>query len=135
MIVEKVELRSEVLQKLIPISDQVQEAITKHGFENGLCCVVCPHTTAGITINSPLDPLTAMDLRDELNRIVPTRLDFHHQVDTPTDASAHVKSALVGHSVTVPVVDGKLQFGHSQGILFCEFDGPRDRYVSVCLQG
>ncbi len=133
MIVATIALQSEEPQALMPITQQVQNVIREHGFGDGICVVYCPHTTAGITLNSPLDPATARDLRDELHRIVPTRTDFHHQFDTPADASAHIKSTLVGHSVTIPVVAGALVTGSSQGILFCEFDGPRARQVLVSL--
>ncbi len=133
MMVETVTIQSDAPQVLIPITQQVQAVIDRRGLTHGLCLVFCPHTTAGITLNSPLDPATAQDLRDELHRIVPTRTDFRHQFDTPADAAAHVKSALVGHSVTIPVVEGKLALGSSQGILFCEFDGPRSRHVTVSL--
>lgn len=130
-----VSLDTTAAQELIPIGQQIQAVVSRAGMEAGLCCVFCPHSTAGLTLNSPLDPATALDLRDELNRLVPTRTDFHHQFDTPTDASAHIKSSLVGHSVTIPVVQGKLATGHSQDVLFCEFDGPRARQVTVCLMG
>ena len=130
-----IDIESSHPQELIPISDQVRGVLEASGLANGLCTVFCPHTTAGLTLNSPLDPATARDLRDELDRIVPTRTDFHHQFDTPADAAAHVKGALVGHSLTVPVVDRQLCLGWSQGILFVEFDGPRSRQVQVCLLG
>ncbi len=133
MIVETVALDSMEAQVVLPITQRVQQVIDSHGVRDGICLVFCGHTTAGLTLNSPLDPATAQDLRDELHRLVPTRTDFHHQFDTPADASAHVKSTLVGHSVTVPVIDGTLATGFSQGILFCEFDGPRARQVKVCL--
>lgn len=135
MVSQKIRLASPEAQVLIPITKSVQEVITAHAFAGGLCTVFCPHTTAGIALNSPLDPATALDLRDELDRLVPTRTDFHHIFDTPSDASAHVKSALVGHSVTVPVIQGTLALGSSQGILFWEFDGPRRREVTVVLLG
>jgi secondary thiamine-phosphate synthase enzyme len=130
-----IDIESHQPQELIPISDQVREALAASGLANGLCTVFCPHTTGGLTLNSPLDPTTAQDLQEELDRLVPTRTNFHHQFDTPADAAAHVKGALVGHSVTVPVVDGQLDLGWSQGIFFCEFDGPRSRQVRVCLLG
>lgn len=133
MPIRRISLSSNAAQELIPITDRVQAAVTECGLQDGLCAVFCGHTTDGITLNSPLDPATAADLRDELNRIVPTRTDFHHVFDTPTDASAHVKSALVGHSTTLPVIQGQLALGSSQGIFFWEFDGPRSRQVTVQL--
>lgn len=131
----QIDLESTHPQELITISDEVRGIVEASGLANGLCTVFCPHTTGGLTLNSPLDPTTAQDLREELDRLVPTRTNFHHQFDTPADAAAHVKGALVGHSVTVPVVDGQLGLGWSQGIFFCEFDGPRSRQVRVCLLG
>lgn len=130
-----IDIESTRPQELIPISDQVRTALENSGLTDGLCTVFCPHSTGGLTLNSPLDPSTAADLRDELDRLVPTRTNFHHQFDTPADAAAHVKGALVGHSLTVPVVDRELCLGWSQGIFFVEFDGPRARQVLVCLLG
>ncbi len=135
MYTRQINIESTHSQELISISDEVRGIVEANGLANGLCTVFCPHTTGGLTLNSPLDPTTAQDLREELDRLVPTRTNFHHQVDTPADAAAHVKGALVGHSVTVPVVDGQLDLGWSQGIFFCEFDGPRSRQVRVCLLG
>jgi secondary thiamine-phosphate synthase enzyme len=78
-----------------------------------------------------MDPHTPRDISHELDRLVPTRVDFFHVNDTPSDAAAHVKSALVGISQVFIIDQGKLVLGHSQGILFAEFDGPRDRQVLV----
>ena len=114
----QIDIESTHPQELISISDEVRGIVEASGLANGLCTVFCPHTTGGLTLNSPLDPTTAQDLQEELDRLVPTRTNFHHQFDTPADAAAHVKGALVGHSVTVPVVDGQLGLGWSQGIFF-----------------
>ena len=64
---------------------------------------------------------------------IPTRIDFHHQHDSPQDAAGHVKSALLGIERMFIVHEGKLLVGGSQGIYFLEFDGPRNReyYVKV----
>ena len=79
-----------------------------------------------------LDPVSNSQLdQEEIDRLVPTRVDFHHQYDTPRDASGHVKAMLVGHSVMLTIEDGQLPASRSSGVLFCEFDGPRDRTVTV----
>lgn len=90
-----------------------------------------PHTTAALTITSFWDPNGFEDLQDEICRLVPTRIDFKHQHDTPQDAAGHVKSSLLGSSMTLIVHEGKVLLGHSQGIYFLEFDGPRKREFSV----
>ena len=114
---------------------QVQGAIDESGVQAGLCAIVVPHTTAGITINSGLDPATPNDILADLKRLVPTRVDFEHQYDTPADAAGHIKATLVGHSVTLVIEGGKLLLGHSQSVMFYEFDGPRQRRVQVKILG
>lgn len=118
------------------ITAQVEEAVGKSGVAEGLCIVFIPHTTAGLSITSFWDPLGHEDIHDEIDRLIPTRIDFKHQWDTPQDASGHVKSVLVGVTLTLIISKGKLLRGHSQGIYFHEFDGPRPRQFFVkCSHG
>jgi secondary thiamine-phosphate synthase enzyme len=114
---------------LLDITAQVRAAIAESGVQDGLCALFVPHTTAAITINSALDPLTPQGIIDDLRRLVPKRVDFHHQYDTPADAAGHIKAALIGHSATLIIDGGQLVLGGSQSILFYEFDGPRKRQV------
>ena len=66
-----------------------------------------------------------------VNRLIPTRIDFKHQFDTPSDAAGHIKCTLLGVTMTFIVTEGKLLLGGSQGIFFEEFDGPRNRNYFV----
>ncbi len=116
---------------LIDITEQVKAIVAESGVQDGLCVLFVPHTTAAITLNSALDPATSTDIIADLRRLVPTRVDFVHQYDTPADAAGHVKAALVGHSVTLIIAGGRLTLGSSQFVLFYEFDGPRARRVQV----
>ncbi len=118
-------------QSLVLITEEVRQLVIDSGCSTGICIIFCPHTTAGLTINSYLDPATARDLTDELDRLVPTRVDFKHIYDTPSDAAGHIKAALSGLQFTLIVDDGDLVLGESQGLFFCEFDGPRRRRVLV----
>ena len=120
---------------LIDITADVADAVAESGITAGICVIIVPHTTAGITLNSALDSATIEDIVADLRRLVPTRVDFAHQYDTPADAAGHIKAALVGHSVTLALVDGALSLGGSQSLLFCEFDGPRARQVQVKIIG
>jgi secondary thiamine-phosphate synthase enzyme len=117
--------------ELVDVTAQVREAVQATGVKDGLCAIIVPHTTAGITINSAMDLATPIDIIADLRRLVPTRVDFVHQYDTPADAAGHVKAALIGHSILLPIADGKLLLGGSQSILFYEFDGPRERRIQV----
>ena len=125
------ELQTAKAESLIDVTAQVRDAVQKSGVTDGLCVLFVPHTTAAITINSALDPATAQDIMADLKRIVPTRVDFAHQYDTPADAAGHIKAALIGHSATLIIAGGKLLLGGSQSVLFCEFDGPRKRQMQV----
>lgn len=116
---------------LVDITGLVQDAVSDLPVTSGLCAVIVPHTTAGVTLNSALDPTTPDDIVDELRRLVPTRIDFKHQYDTPADAAGHIKASLIGHNILLVIEDGALQLGGSQSILFYEFDGPRERRVQV----
>jgi secondary thiamine-phosphate synthase enzyme len=113
------------------ITNQVHEAVAASQVQEGMVVVSVPHTTAGITVFSFPDPLGLEDVNDELSRLVPTRIDFKHQHDTPQDAAGHVKSVLVGMSLSLIISEGKLVLGHSQAVYFFEFDGPRNRMFNV----
>ncbi|MEZ4666343.1 MAG: secondary thiamine-phosphate synthase enzyme YjbQ [Anaerolineae bacterium] len=129
-----VELSTPAGESLTDVTAQVKKLVETSGVLSGLCVVFVPHTTAAITINSALDAATATDIIKDLKRIVPTRVDFAHQYDTPADAAGHIKAALVGHSITLIVDRGSVVLGGSQSVLFYEFDGPRERKVHVKIQ-
>lgn len=116
---------------LVDITPEAKALVAESGVQAGICVLVVPHTTAAITLNSGLDPATPADIVAELKRLVPTRVDFIHQYDTPADAAAHIKATLVGNSITLAIDEGELLVGWSQSILFCEFDGPRRREIQV----
>lgn len=117
--------------EFVEITDQVQRAVAETKIADGVCTVFVPHTTAGITINENADPAVMEDIGAMLEKLVPWEGRWRH---TEGNAAAHVKSALLGHSVHVLVRGGKLQFGTWQGIFFCEFDGPRTRKAWVTVR-
>lgn len=118
------------------ITDEVKKTVEESGVQEGICVVFTPHTTAGLTLTSFWDPNGFEDLQDEICRLIPTRIDFKHQHDTPQDAAGHVKSSLIGTSMSFIVTGGKPLLGGSQGIYFLEFDGPRNReYFVKVLEG
>lgn len=133
----QIKLQTPPKESLLNLTDQVREAVRASGVQEGLCVVTIPHTTAGLTVNSAMDPATAADILEDLRRLVPTRVDFHHTYDTPADAAGHIKSTLVGTSVSLIVSNGDLLLGGSQSVIFCEFDGPRQReaWVRVMADG
>lgn len=117
------------------ITDAVTAAVGQSTVRNGIVLVSVPHSTAAITLVSPWDPLGLEDVHEELCRLIPTRIDFKHQHDTPQDAAGHVKAAIVGHARSLILHEGCLTLGHSQRIYFWEFDGPRQRSVEIQVVG
>ncbi len=124
-------LETPVGDALVDLTPQIRAAVAETGVQSGLCAVIVPHTTAGLTINSMMDPTTPDDIIADMRRLVPTRVDFKHQYDTPADAAGHVKATVIGHSVLLVIEDGELLLGGSQSVMFYEFDGPRKRRVQV----
>jgi len=125
---EKLSVRTSSRTDLRDITSEVAAAVKKSQAEAGACVVSVPHTTAGITINENADPSVREDIANTLDRMVPWEGPYRH---AEGNAAAHVKAALVGHSLTVPVQGGRLVLGTWQGIYLCEFDGPRSRTVYV----
>lgn len=127
----KATIRTQAKQELIDITPQVERAVREAGVEEGICTVFVPHTTAGITINENADPSVKEDIAALLERLVPQGLHYRH---AEGNSPAHIKASLVGSSVQVPISGGRLQLGTWQGIIFCEFDGPRSREVWISIQ-
>ncbi len=127
----KITFSTTVGDSLIDITEQVRQVVQQSKVHSGICHLVVGHTTAAITINSSADPATAKDIVSEIRRLIPTRTDFAHIFDTPSDAAAHIKASIIGNTETVFIENTNLVLGHSQGILFYEFDGPRTRTVML----
>lgn len=110
------------------ITPRVQELVNESEITEGVCHIYIPHTTAGITINEGADPDVVRDMTNELNKIVPFEDDYHHREG---NSAAHIKTSMMGSSVTTIIQNGKLLLGTWQAIFLCEFDGPRTRRVLV----
>jgi len=111
-------------QELIDITSQIKEIIIKSKIKKGICNVFCKHATGAIVINENYDPNICLDLIDSLNELIPSGKWRHDKVDG--NADAHIKSAIMGPSETIPIKDGELQLGQWQSVMFVELDGPRD---------
>ena len=112
---------------MIDITAEISERLPKD--ENGVCILFTQHTTCGLTVNENADPDVQTDMLGFLNRLIPQ--DEPHFEHGEQNSDAHIKSSLVGSSVTVPFEKGKLLLGRWQGIYLCEFDGPRERKLIV----
>ncbi len=100
-------------------------------FDVGLLHVFLQHTSASITINENADPDVPADLESSFSHLAPEHFPYRHTIEGPDDMPAHVKAAMIGSSVTVPVAQGSLALGTWQGIYLCEHrrNGGRRRLV------
>jgi len=113
-------------EELIDITHNVKSVIQRSAVKDGVCIVYIPHATAGIILNESADPNIKRDFLSTPDREIPKHAGYlHDRIDN--NAHAHIKSAIVGSSVTIPVSNGHLGLGTWQAIMLCEFDGPRAR--------
>lgn len=116
------------------ITAEVRELLTKNllsGAQNGLLHLFLQHTSCALTINEAYDPLAARDMENFLRHLAPENLSFiQHKDEGPDDSPSHMKALVTGHSLTIPVIEGKMQLGTWQGIYLCEFrSSPKARKV------
>src|SRR5688572_30823196 len=116
--------------EMVDVTSMIKKVLPA-GFVNGFIIVYVPHTTAGVTINENADPDVKSDMLKKLEALVPKHEAYYRHGEGNSDS--HVKTALVGNSVTVLIENGKPVLGTWQGIYFCEFDGPRDRELIIKL--
>jgi len=130
--VHEIRLRTARRSHVVDITREVRDVVVA---ESGSAVVVyVPHTTAGVTINEHADPAVARDLEAALERMVEDGWPWAHVEPGEENAPTHVRAALMGPSVVIPLhADGSLALGTWQGIFFCEFDGPRERSVYVTV--
>lgn len=114
--------------EFLNITTRVKTILVSSKVQNGICLVFVPHTTAGVTVNETADADVPKDILKGLERFVPFDNSYAH---AEGNSAAHIKTSLMGSSVSLPVVDGRLVLGTWQGIFLCEFDGPRTRSVVV----
>jgi secondary thiamine-phosphate synthase enzyme len=124
---ENLKVQSKKREEMIEITREVESLLPENG--EGVCVLFTQHTTCGLTINENADPDVKSDMLLFLKNLIPQFYEGFRHFEHNSDA--HIKSSLVGASVTVPFENGKLLLGRWQGIYLCEFDGARERKVLV----
>jgi secondary thiamine-phosphate synthase enzyme len=103
----------------------ITKIITKHLPElpdTGLLNIFIKHTSTALTLNENADPTVRYDFETTLNELVPENEPYYtHVIEGADDMPAHIKSAIIGSSVNIPITSGKLNMGIWQGIYLCEF--------------
>lgn len=116
-------------EEIIDITQQVQALVSRYSLKEGNANIFVPHATAAVTINENCDDRVCEDFIEALRKIAQRGQWKHDSCDGNGDS--HIKSAIVGASITIPVQNNRLLLGKWQGIMFCEFDGPKERTVIV----
>ena len=120
------------------ITDEVLEQISEiENISKGIAHIFIQHTSASITINENADPAVRRDFATHFKRMVPEDTSmYEHTVEGPDDMTSHIKSSMLGHSLSIPITDGKLNLGTWQGIFLCEHrNNGGNRKIVVTLHG
>ena len=105
------------------ITDLIQEEFMDiKQIEKGILHILVKHTSAGITINENADISVRLDFESHFNATVPENAPYYrHNYEGADDMPAHLKSSIIGSTVSIPITKGRLNLGTWQGIYFCEF--------------
>jgi len=114
---------------VVNITPQVRDVVRRSGIREGLCLVYVPHTTACVFINEGADPDVVKDLTYMLEKLVPWNDPNYEHGEG--NSAAHIRSAVIGNSRVIPILNGDLALGTWEAIFLGEFDGPRERKVIV----
>jgi secondary thiamine-phosphate synthase enzyme len=133
---EELQIETTADGEVIDLTERAQRLIDGTGLHDGLCTVFVAHSTCGMTIIE-CEPGCNADLNTVLEAIAPRAQRWEHNVrNHDTNGHAHFRAALLGPSVSVPVVDGRLAVGTWQRVVCVDFDDrPRTRSVVVQLLG
>jgi secondary thiamine-phosphate synthase enzyme len=118
------------------ITDQVIKQIPEIiNISKGLLHIFIKHTSASLTINESADPTVRHDFETYFNKTVPDNApEYLHKSEGPDDMPAHLKSSILGSSISIPILDGKLNLGTWQSIYLCEhrnYGGNRKLVLSI----
>ncbi|MFP5516624.1 MAG: secondary thiamine-phosphate synthase enzyme YjbQ [Alphaproteobacteria bacterium] len=122
---------------LVEVTAPVRRWVAEQGMTTGLLTVFCRHTSASLTIQENADPDVQADLLRFFRRLVPENPSLYdHTTEGPDDMPAHIRSALTGVSLSIPVTEGEPVLGTWQGIyLFEHRDRPHRREIALHLLG
>ena len=119
-------------EEIIDLTSKIKDIIKKTKIKEGLCVIYVPHATAAVTINENYDPAVCEDFLEALKKIAPKGIWKHDKIDENGDA--HIKAAIIGPSEVIPIKNSQILLGKWQGIMFCEFDGPRERRIIINVE-
>ncbi|HNW91529.1 MAG TPA: secondary thiamine-phosphate synthase enzyme YjbQ [bacterium] len=122
-------------EEIVNITREVEKAVRGSGIREGLC-LVFPHHTSSAVFLTDSDESVALDLADVLQKCAPAGAGYRHdENDYKKNADGHIKAAMLGHHICLPVSDGQLDFGAYQTVYYAEFDGQRPKEILIKIIG
>jgi len=106
-------------EEIIDITELIKKHIKLSNIKDGICALFVPHTTCGVAINENADPSVKSDFLNQMKKLIPQQGNYLH---SEGNSDAHIKSILVGPSLTLLVWDGQLVLGTWQGVYSCLMD-------------
>ncbi|UCE91114.1 MAG: YjbQ family protein [Methanobacteriota archaeon] len=133
---DSIRVSTKAKDEILDITGEVQRVVSDSGLRNGLACVFVAGSTAAVTTVEH-EPGLVADLQRAMERLFPRGMNYeHHRRWGDGNGHSHVRASYIGPSLTVPVVDGGLQLGTWQQIVFMELDNkPRTREILVQVVG
>ena len=116
------------------ITREVRAWNDSQGVRDGLLTLFCRHTSASLLIQENAAPEVRTDIEDYFKRLAPEGSDYQHDDEGSDDMPAHLKAAMLGSSVTIPIHNGRLALGNWQGIYLCEhrnYGGSRSLIITA----
>lgn len=108
--------------EFVDITDRIRRVVKESGVKEGICVVNALHTTAGLIINENADPSVSADIIKSVKDFIKPLPSFTHGEG---NSPSHIRSSIVGTTLSLIIESGDIVLGTWQGIFFCEFDGPR----------
>jgi secondary thiamine-phosphate synthase enzyme len=132
-------IRTDDRVELKCITNEIAAFVERSPVRDGIVHVSSLHTTAGVIMNEVQDALLS-DMTNLFEQLIPSAVYYKHNDPLLSDcdrrnADAHLRSLVVGHSITIPIIDGRLKIGTWQRVLLTEFDGPNNRKIHLQVMG
>lgn len=144
IVTERLRVQAPTSPGLVDITESVIDSVTASTIVQGQLTVFCRHTTAAVVVNED-EPLLHLDIADFLERIASSQADYRHDnfeirtenlvPDHGRNAHAHLKTLVLGASLVLPVVDGRVALGEWQRIFMLEMDKPKPRVLLLQISG
>ena len=120
--------------EFINITRDIDKTLQKSGIKEGMILVSAMHITSGVFVNDA-EPGLHRDIEEWLLKLIPEGHDYYHHRTGEVNGDAHLRNLLIGHQITIPVTDGKLDLGQWQKIFYAEFDGQRSKRLIIKVMG